>query len=114
MTVDEVDTLTRSMQARVYKETGVILTGVGVYSYNTTDSENVRIRNAVQKQVLSHDWALQLHGFYLEADKKKMRFDVVTSFDIEPQEAVQVLQEEIRTLYPDYTVVIVHDVDLND
>ena len=35
MTVREVDRLTRKLEARVYKETGVIMTGVGLYSYNT-------------------------------------------------------------------------------
>ena len=35
MTVDEVDSITRRLQKKVYKETGVILTCVGVYSYNT-------------------------------------------------------------------------------
>ncbi len=39
MTVDEVDRLTRRLQVKVLKETGVILTGVGVYSYNTQDDE---------------------------------------------------------------------------
>ena len=31
MTVEELDVLTRHIEAKVYKETGVILTGVGVY-----------------------------------------------------------------------------------
>lgn len=35
MTVEEVDVLTEKLQYKVYKETGVILTGVGVYAYNT-------------------------------------------------------------------------------
>ena len=63
MTVDQVDVLTRRVEAKVYRETGVILTGVGVYSYNTTDEQAAQIRNAVQEAVLSHDWALQMHGF---------------------------------------------------
>ena len=37
MTVAEVDKLTRLREARVYRETGVILTGVCVYSSNTSD-----------------------------------------------------------------------------
>ena len=114
MTVEEVDKLTRRVEAKVYRETGVILTGVGVYSYNTGSSEAARIRNRVQEAVLRHDWALQLHGFYADLEKKAMRFDVVLSFDVDPKEALATLQEEITKLYPDYTAEIVPDVDISD
>ena len=114
MTVDAVDMLTRRVQGRVYQETGVILTGIGVYSYNTTDQEAALIRNAVQKAVLSHDWALQLHGFYADTEKKTIRFDVVVSFDVERSEALAALYQEVQALYPDYTLLIVPDVDAAD
>ena len=114
MTVDQVDQLTRRVQNRVYRETGVILTGVGVYSYNTTNAEAARIRNAVQEAVLSHPWALQLHGFYADTEKKTVRFDVVLSFDVERQEALSTLQKEVHGLYPDYAFQITPDVDVTD
>ena len=114
MTVDKVDVITRKVQAEVYKETGVILTGVGVYSYNTGDDEAARIRNRVLEVVMSHDWALQMHGFYLDTEKKDMRFDVVVSFDVEAGEAIAGLCEEIRSLYPGYSVFIAHDIDVSD
>ncbi len=111
MTVDEVDSLTRRIQARVYHESGVILTGVGVYSHNTSDNEAAKIRNAVQKTVLAHDWALQLHGFYADTDNKTMRFDVVVSFDADSTQAVKTLTGEVQALYPDYSIQIIPDID---
>ena len=114
MSVDEVDVLTRKLQYNVYKETGVILTGIGVYSYNTKNSIAAEIKNKVQDIVLSHDWALQLHGFYADTTAKYMRFDVVTSFDVDPKEALTVLNEEISKAYPDYTAHITHDLDISD
>ena len=111
MTVDEFDKLTRRVQAEVYLKTGVILTGIGVYSYNTSDDESAQIRNTVQKTVLAHDWALQLHGFYADTENKTMRFDVVVSFDIERSEALSLLTKEITKLYPDYSIQIVTDID---
>ncbi|MBQ7204168.1 MAG: cation transporter [Eubacterium sp.] len=111
MTVDEVDKLTRSVQARVYIETGVILTGVGVYSYNTSNEGVAQIRNTIQKTVMAHDWALQLHGFYADVDKKEMHFDVVLSFDIDSADAIKTLTEEVQALYPDYTLQIIPDID---
>ena len=111
MTVDEVDVLTRRVQANVYLKTGVILTGVGVYSFNTSNEEVAQIRNTVQKTVLAHDWALQIHGFYADTEAKTMRFDVVVRFDIDWAKAIGILAEEMQALYPDYTIQIVPDID---
>ncbi len=111
MTVDETDKLTRRIQTKVYHETGVILTGIGVYSFNTSDDETARIRNTVLETVMAHDWALQLHGFYADTENKTMRFDVVLSFDIDRAEAIGVLTEEVQSLFPDYTLQIIPDID---
>ena len=114
MTIEEADLLTRRVQRKVFRETGVILTGIGVYSYNTTNEEAAEIRNNVQKTVLSHDWALQLHGFYVDTEKKTMHFDVVISFDIDYKEAIGIMLKEVQELYPDYSVQIVPDADIAD
>ena len=114
MTVDEVDVLTRKVETSVYKETGVILTGVGVYAYNTSDTEVAHIRNDIMEMVMAHDWTLQMHGFYLNIEEKNMRFDVVLSFDIDPQEGIEIICKEVQEKYPDYTLQIIPDVDVAD
>ena len=114
MTVEQVDELTRRVQAKVLNETGVILTGVGVYSYNTKNDEAAKIRNTIQKLVLSHDWALQFHGFYVDIKKKSLRFDVVMSFEIDPKEGLETLNNEVQAAYPDYSIHITPDVDVSD
>ena len=111
MTVEEVDVLTRRVQTKVFLETGVILTGIGVYSFNTSDNEAAKIRNTVQETVLEHEWALQVHGFYADTEQKTIRFDVVLSFDVDRAEAIVELCKEIGELYPDYTLQIVPDID---
>ena len=112
MTVDEVDLLIRRLQMKVYKETGVILSGISVYSYNTKNKEAAQIREKLQEVVLSHDWALQMHGFYI--DNKTIRFDVVISFDITNKIALDILTKEVQDLYPDYNFQIILDVDVTD
>lgn len=112
MTVEEVDNITRRIQRRVYDETGVILTGVGVYSYNTRNEEAARIRNTVMENVMKHDWALQVHAFHADIEKKKMRFDVVFSFDIDPKDGYIIIMKEIGELYPDYDIMITTDADI--
>ena len=114
MNVNEVDRLTRKAEAKVFKETGIILVAVGVYSYNTSDSEAARIQNDVTEKVIAHDFALQLHGFYLDPETKDMRFDVVFSFDIAPSEGLKIIYEEIKQAYPEYNINITPDVDISD
>ena len=113
MTVDQVDVITRKLADRVYRETGVVLTGVGVYSRNTND-EAERIRKDIEEIVLSHEWALQMHGFYMDIDNKFIRFDVVMSFDIDHSEGINILCDEIKQKYPDHQVMIVPDIDITD
>ena len=111
MTVNDVDKLTRHIQSKIYLETGVILTGIGIYSYNTSDNESAKIRNTVQKIVLEHNWALQMHGFYIDTNNKTIRFDVVVSFDINKAEAVNILTQEVQAQFHDYSLQIIPDID---
>ena len=114
MNVDDVDRITRKIQTDVYRKTGIILTGIGVYSYNTSDDAAAHMRNEIQKAVMSHDWALQMHGFYADIEKKTIRFDVVVSFDVDRKEAIESLYGEISQLYPNYDLLIIPDVDVAD
>ncbi len=114
MSVKDADYLSRKLETRVYEETGVIITSVGIYSYNTKDDEAARIRDDVVERALAHEWALQVHGFYLDSATKSMRFDLVLNFDVTPQEGLEILQNEMNAAYPDYAVHIVTDVDISD
>lgn len=114
MTVEQVDIITRKIESKIYRETGVILTGVGVYSYNTKNDEASEMRNLIQEKVLSHDWALQMHGFYVDLAEKTLRFDVVMSFDIRPREGLEIVYNEIHEMYPDYSITISPDIDITD
>ena len=114
MTVKEVDVLTREIERDVYLQTGVILTGVGVYSYNTTDDEATAIRNRVSELVMANEWALQMHGFYVDTEKKSMRFDVVLSFDITQKEGLEILHKTMEENFPEYQISIVPDIDITD
>lgn len=112
MQVDEVDELTRKLQYEIYKKTGIILIALGIYSFNTKNKQASEIRNTVEKKILKNDWALQVHGFYADTKIKTMRFDVVLSFDIKSEVAVEKIKKEIGKLYPDYTIQTVADLDL--
>ncbi len=114
MTVEELDCISREIEKNVYAKTGVILTGIGVYSYNTGNSDASVIQDRILKIVMSYDWALQMHGFHVNMEAKTMRFDVVMSFDIQPQKGIEILSEAVSKEFPDYEIVIIPDVDITD
>ena len=62
---------------------------------------------------MSHDWAVQFHGFYVDVEKKEMTFDVVMSFEIRPKEALEILYKDVKEAYPDFKIVIAPDVDVS-
>ena len=113
MSAKELDRLTRQAEAKIYEQTGVILAGVGVYAYNTKNDEAMKIEKDVKKRVLQHKWAIQVHGFYLDIETKTIRFDVVMSFGIKPEDGVKTLYEEIHQAYPQYDLTIAPDVDVS-
>ena len=114
MTAKEIDKLTRRLERKVYKETGVIIAGASLYSYNTGNDEAAAIQKDVHERVMKHDWAVQFHGFYVDTEAKEMTFDVVMSFDIRPKEGIQIIYKEIKDAYPEYDIQIAPDVDVSD
>jgi cation diffusion facilitator family transporter len=113
MSVREVDKLTRKLEADVYRETGVVVAAVGLYSYNTKNDEALEIQNAVRKIVLAHEWAIQMHGFYVDLETKEMTFDVVISFEVNAKESLAILQEELHNVFPEYNIAVSPDIDVS-
>lgn len=113
LTAAEIDTLERQVVDAVLHEHGVILTGVGIYSHNTTDDEAAAIRENVRKLVMAHDHVLQMHGFYLH--EKLIQFDVVIGFDAADRRALcdQIIAE-VRAAYPAYELRVTMDNDMSD
>ena len=114
MTAEEIDVISRDLQVKVYRETGVTLTAVGVYSMNTTDPQAAAIRERVMEITASHEWVLQTHAFHVDTEGRRMRFDVVLSFDVDRAEAVSTLCSEVLAEFPGYDLTIAPDVDVSD
>lgn len=114
MTAKEIDKLTRKLEHKVYQQTGIILTGVGLYSYNTGEDLAAKIQEEVRKLVTANAFVIQLHGFYLDIETKEMRFDVIFDFYTPLEEALISLQKQIKEAYPDYQITINVDLDVTD
>ncbi len=111
-TANELDQLLRNIQMAVYQEHHILLTAIGVYSVNTKDARSIEVRESIRTCVMSREFVNQIHGFYLDEDKKTIRFDVIVSFDAADREKVyQEIVQEVQDMYPDYTLMIALDTD---
>lgn len=112
---DRLDQLIRSIQVKVYEEHHVILTAIGVYSVNTKDAEIIEAYKKVKDLVLSHEYVRQIHGFYMDKEKKTLRFDIVVSFDAEDRRAVySKVIEAVGKEYPGYELQVAMDTDFSE
>ena len=115
MTADRIDEMSRRIADRVYKETGAAITGVGIYSINTKQDEAAEMRSKITRVVMEHEGVLQVHGFYVNTEKKEGRMDAVIDFSVDDREGLAAqMTEEVRKLYPDYNFFIVADIDSSD
>lgn len=112
---DEIDELTRQISMIVAYKHNVILTAVGVYSMNTKSDKSAEVRDRIRELVFAHEHVLQMHGFYLNEDKKTIRFDVIISFDAKDRKKVySEIISELNKEYPDYQLQVVMDTDFSE
>ena len=114
LSASEIDKLIRKISVEVYRKHHVILTAVGVYSVNTRDPKAIEAREKVREIVMSHENALQMHGFFLDEEDKAIRFDVVISFDEKDRGSLyRHICQDVQKVYPDYTIQAALDTDFS-
>lgn len=107
-----LDKLLREIMVEVHKKHNVLLTAIGVYSFNTKDEEARRIEEKVREIVFSHEYVRQIHGFYLIKETNTIRFDLVISFDAENRNTVfKEAVEAVKREFPNYKLQTVMDTD---
>ena len=112
---DRLDQLIREITMKVFREHHVILTAIGVYSVNTKDPEVIAAHKRVRELVLAHEYVTQMHGFYLLKDQKRMRFDIVVSFDAKDRRAVYAeVVSDVQKAFPDYELQVAMDTDFSE
>ncbi len=115
LTMGQLDELSRNITARVYEEYGVLLTAIGIYSVNTKDKEVMDLRGEIEKRVLSHEHAKQIHGFYYDSRANMVRFDVVVSFSAPSRQKVfREIREDLEQHYPGMNIVLAMDMDYGE
>ena len=112
---NQLDECIREITLAVFQKHHVLLAAIGVYAVNTRDTRVAEIRETLKQAALRHPYILQMHGFFLNEEKKTIRYDVIVSFDAPDRAAAyrEVLQEA-KALYPDYQFQITMDTDFSE
>ena len=115
MTAHQIDALTRSITEKVYLDTGIILTAVGIYSNNSSDEHLMKMRTEIAGLVVDHKHILQIHGFYVDEERKKIIFDVVVDFEEQDREGlIAHIVGDVKEALPGYDVQVTIDNDISD
>ena len=114
LTAKEIHPLTRNLAGQIYQEFGIIMT-IGIYASNSSDSEIIKIKEAIRKEIFSHPTIKQMHGFYCDQELKTISFDVIFDFkDKEAPKLIEEIKKNLGTQFPDYHFYIVEDKDFSD
>ncbi len=115
MTAAEIDALTRRVQAAVLEEHHIALATVGIYSRNTANDEIAEIRSSVTRIAMGHEGVLQMHGFYVDIEHRRLSFDLIIDFAVPNRDELYThIVEDVKALYPNYQLNIILDRDLSD
>ena len=114
MSMRELDILTRNITDRVLDSQGVYLTGISIYSINSS-RHITDIRKNITAIAMENRYVRQIHGFFIDEEKKEIRFDCVVSFDSGSRKIViEDVKSRVQEKYPDYDIVILLDTDYNE
>lgn len=114
MTAKQIHGLSKRIQGTIYKEFGIILI-LGIYASNESDEVAVQIEKDLREIIAEYTEIIQLHGFFVDNEKKTINFDIIIDFSADdPKKIKDEVLEKIRAKYPEYKYYIVIDSDFTD
>ncbi len=109
----ELERLQRRITERVYIVHGVVITAIGIYAINTKDEDFMKIYNYINTFVKNYRDVEEVHGLYVDKEKKEIYFDIVLDCMVENKDAmINAFKLEIEEEYRDYTVTIQRDIPI--
>ncbi|MBR1742035.1 MAG: cation transporter [Lachnospiraceae bacterium] len=114
MNADEIYRLTRKIMADIYEKFSIGMT-IGIYATNVTNPKIIEIRTSVYKIIKEEEHVLQMHGFYVDEERKSISFDLVVSYSApSTAEVCKRVQDKVLKKYPEYRCDINIDHDFSD
>jgi len=113
ITAKIIHRITRNITMDIYKEYGIIIT-IGIYASNDK-GEYKNIKKHIQNLIKEYPNIIQMHGFYVDEEKKQISFDIIFNFDEkDPETIVEKIKKDMKTKYPKYNYNIIIDTDFSD
>lgn len=113
MTAKEIHSLTRAISVDIYMNLGIVLT-VGIYATADSDPETAKLRSKTDEEIKKHPEILQMHGFYVNLEKRTVAFDLVIDFKADAIAIRDAVISDLAAAFPDYTFAVVIDSDYSD
>lgn len=114
-TAGELDELERKIMKAAYDKDHVILAGISVYARNSKDDRAKKDFEKVRHLVMSHEYVLQMHGFYINYEEKIMNFDIILDYDSpDRNEEYMHILSDVQEAFPDFAIGITLDLDVSD
>ncbi len=111
LTAREVQIIERNITAMMYMKYNTIMT-VGIYADFIETETSKNIHQYLLTIVQDNKNILQLHGFFVDEDKKLCNFDLVISFDEkEPEALIENVKKQLEEKFPEYTFIVTLDSD---
>lgn len=114
-TADRLDELEREIMAAAFEKNHVILAGISIYARNSKNNKAKEDFEKVRHIVMSHEYVLQMHGFYVNYEEKIMNFDIILDFDSPNQneEYLHILSD-VQNEFKDFAIGITLDLDISE
>ena len=114
-TVNRVDELIRQITFAVYEKHNVLLTGISIYSVNSSDAEVSALRAGIAEIIADEKDIPEMHALALEKSTKQVRVDLVVSLDAKDRGTVfERASAKIKERFPGYNFMIVMDTDFTE
>lgn len=120
LNASQIDSLIHKIVEDVYREHSITLTGISIYSRNTTSQTAMKIREEIAEMLRQYSNVIEMHGFYLDEIQKQLRYDVVISFQkkdrgsLARKKEYEEIVQRTREKYPQYRVRVSLDSDVSD
>lgn len=113
LTANEIDVMERRIAGNVYQKHGVLMAGIGIYSVNHDNEEIGEMRKTISEIIMSHEGALQTHGFFVDMENKTINFDVIIDYGFDKREELfEHIYDDVRKAYPEYEIFMNLDIDI--
>lgn len=112
-TAKEIHQLTQNIKQYIRKEYNIHL-AVGIYAL-AQSPETIKLREEIATMVVKHPGAMEIHGFLLNENEKKISFDVVADFSVKNHDTFcNQIATQLHAAFPQYTFVVNADLDYSD